>query len=160
MHEPADYYRRPERGTADYHQGIVEHTQRLATAFADGPAAARLLADRGGAALRSWGAADLNQVVKLAHGAIRLSDYVVTRLISHAAHGVDLAISLHREPWTTPAALTVIRPVLLSLLGHEPPAQLSWDDATLFTVATGRRRLGESERAALDGKAPLFPLIS
>lgn len=49
-------------------------------------------------------------------GAMRFDDWLRTRVIAVAAHGLDVAITLNRQPWTTAAALQVIRPVLVVCL--------------------------------------------
>ena len=54
-----------------------------------------------------------------------LADWVTTRVMSVAAHGLDVALTLGLPPWTTRSALDVTRPVLISLLGTELPAELA-----------------------------------
>jgi len=73
---------------------------------------------------------------------------------------VDVAITLGREAWTTEAALGVMRPVFVELLGEEPPVSLGWDEGVFLAVATGRRRLTDGERAVLGERAERFPLLS
>jgi hypothetical protein len=54
-------------------------------------------------------------------GAMWLGDWTVTRVISVAAHGVDVALTLRRVPRTTPSALTdQDRMVLGPLQGRFP----------------------------------------
>jgi hypothetical protein len=72
---------------------------------------------------------------------MRLGDWTATRVISVAAHGVDIALTLRRVPWTTRSALTVMGGVFVSLLGVELPQRLAWDDQLLLEAATGRRAL-------------------
>ncbi len=72
-------------------------------------------------------------------GAMRLADWTLTRVTSVAAHGLDVALTLGRVPWTTSTALMVMRGVFVSLLGAEPPPRLAWDNQTLLEVGTGRR---------------------
>jgi hypothetical protein len=93
-------------------------------------------------------------------GAMRLDDWVVTRVISVAAHGVDVALTLQRPPWTTSSALTVMRPVFLSLLDAQLPEQLGWNDQLLLEVATGRRALSDQDRMHLGPLQERFPLLS
>lgn len=160
LNEPADYYRRPERGTAEYHQQIAEAAQEAAVELAGGAAAATLFRQRWRATFDAWTTSDLQRVVQPSAGAIRLSDYIVTRVISNAAHGLDLAISLDRVPWTTRSALGLMRPVFLSLLGGPPPDDLGWDDQAFFAHATGRQVLTPADRARLGARASAFPLLS
>ncbi|MEQ4209909.1 maleylpyruvate isomerase N-terminal domain-containing protein [Actinopolymorpha sp. B17G11] len=156
--EPADYYRRPDRTRPDYHGGIAARAVETAAEIADGAAAGRLLAERWRTAWRDWSERDLSGLVTLSVGTSRLDDYIVTRVISHAAHGLDLALSLGVEPWTTGRALAVMRPVFVSLLGAEPPTH--WSDQALFERATGRRGLDREDRAALGACADRWPLLS
>jgi uncharacterized protein (TIGR03083 family) len=153
----ADYYRRPERDTPEYRQRNVDQTQQLSrTVLADTPAwfdqAARDTVAR-------LGDDDLDRAVVIpGRGAMRLADWIVTRVISIAAHGLDVAITLDREPWTTGPALTIIRPVFVDLLGAAPPTALHWDDQTFLATATGRRALTDQERVLLGHGR--FPLLS
>ena len=89
-----------------------------------------------------------------------MGDWAATRVIAVAAHGLDVAITLGWEPWTTEAALAVVRPVFVDLLGAEPTAALEWDNGTFLAVATGRRALTEAERVLLGSRRERFPLLS
>ncbi|GAA4989686.1 maleylpyruvate isomerase N-terminal domain-containing protein [Actinopolymorpha pittospori] len=160
LREPADYYRRLERGTTGYRDDIVKRTQDFAVGLADGAAAAAFLTQRWRTSLAEWTARDLDRLVTSRGGVTRLRDYIVTRVISHAAHGLDLAVSLGRAPWTTETALAIMRPVFVSLLGGEPPAALRWTDADLFARGTGRRALDPADRDLLGSWAARFPLLS
>jgi hypothetical protein len=91
---------------------------------------------------------------------MKLSDWVLTRVWSVAAHGLDVAITLGRDPWTTPEALRAMRPIFVALLGGEPPDALGWDDQAFFAVASGRRALTDHERVLLGSHAGRFPLLS
>jgi hypothetical protein len=93
-------------------------------------------------------------------GAMPLGDWTVTRVISVAAHGVDVALTLGRAPWTTSPALAVMRGVFLSLLEAGLPPALGWDDQTLLECATGRRPLSDHDRMVLGPLGDRFPLLS
>jgi hypothetical protein len=118
----------------------------------------KLLTTTWRSALEEWTTSDPDRVVELEQGAALLTDYAVTRLISHAAHGLDLALSLNRQPWTTPTAIAVMRPVYESLLGVPPPPE--WSDQHFFACATGRQALTPADRAAAGPAADRFPLLS
>jgi uncharacterized protein (TIGR03083 family) len=154
----ADYYRRPERGTSAYRQRNVDRTQQLARTVA----APRAWFDQVSRdAVARLGEDDLDRAVLIpGRDPMRLADWVVTRVISIAAHSLDVAITLDRQPWTTGAALTIIRPVFVDLLGVEPPASLGWDDLALLATATGRRTLTDPERVLLGPRHERFPLLS
>ncbi len=154
------YYRRPERRTPAYHDHIAQDAVTRAADLPDGPSAGRWLTKRWRSALEWWSSADLDRLVSVPVGVMRLGDYVVTRLISHAAHGLDLAPSLGRRAWTASNAVAAMRPTFVALLGGEPPRALGWSDQAFFERATGRRPLADVDRTTLDGRADLFPLVS
>jgi uncharacterized protein (TIGR03083 family) len=157
----ADYYRRPERDTPQYRQGNVDSTRRVAASILPTTPAAQWFDEVSAAAVATLGRHDLGRVVQVPRrGPMRLSDWVSTRVLSVAAHGLDVAITLDRPPWTTPLALATVRPVLVSLLGTEPPAALGWDDRTLLAAGTGRQALTAVERTVLGPTQDRFPLLS
>jgi hypothetical protein len=87
-----------------------------------------------------------------------VSQYLSTRVIEAAAHGVDLAQALDVESWTTPAALELCLGVLRDLLAAPVPAAISAQ--RFFAIATGRATLSDGERSTLGSDASRFPLLS
>ncbi len=88
------------------------------------------------------------RVVRTRHGdAMLLSDFLLTRVVEVAVHGLDLADALERDPWLTPEAGSV----LLDLLAgpdHIPAIEaLEWDPEVFLRKATGRADLTDEERA-------------
>lgn len=159
--EAADYYRRPERGTKEYRERNVERAQQLATNVLQSKSAAACFDDTLRRTLEILYDADLNRVIDVdGVGPMRLGDWLTSRVISVAAHGLDVAITVDRQPWTTEPALQVMRPVFVSLLGAEPPVELNWSEQTFFATATGRRELTSDDRRTLGSQADLFPLLS
>jgi hypothetical protein len=157
----ADYYRRPERDTPAYRQRNVDQAQQLARTVLADAAPARWFDQISRATVARLSDDDPDRAVLIpGRGAMRLADWVVTRVISIAAHGLDVAITLDRQPWTTGAALTIIRPVFVDLLGSEPPASLQWDDQALLATATGHRTLTDPERTLVGPRQERFPLLS
>ncbi|MFI9381057.1 maleylpyruvate isomerase N-terminal domain-containing protein [Kutzneria sp. NPDC052558] len=157
----ADYYRRAERGTVEYRQGNVDRTRELAGEVLARESAVGWFERVAREAVGLFEGDDLGRVVEVrGKGAMRLGDWVATRVIAVAAHGVDVAITLGREPWTTEAALGVVRPVFVELLGEEPSEELGWSDQEFLVVGTGRRELTESEREVLGERGEKFPLLS
>jgi uncharacterized protein (TIGR03083 family) len=92
--------------------------------------------------------------------AMRLDEYVKTRVLEIAVHGLDMARAIGRPPWITPRAENVTTEILMGLLGAEPPASLGWDGVTFIETGTGRRPLAPSEREALGELAERFPLLA
>lgn len=167
----ADYYRRAERNESDYRTGNVDRTQRVAARIPTGPGALAALA-------KAWSdtRARLGEITPdtriagpngvevagrvAATTAIRMDSFMITRLIALAAHSVDVALTLGRDPWTTPAAAEAIVDTLAELLGSPPPASLGWSATDLLVVGTGRRSLTATERKQLGHLAGAFPLLS
>jgi hypothetical protein len=146
----ADYYRRAERGTSDYRQSNVERTKHAAGDILAKMTAVRWFDEVSRDTMLRLSHLDLGRLVQIpACGPMKLADWVSTRVMSVAAHGLDAALTLGRESWTTWTALDVTCPVLIALLDTEPPAQLGWDDCTLLAAGTGRRALTPPEHAVL-----------
>ena len=157
----ADYYRRPERDTSDYRQSNVDRTRKEARDVLARMPAARWFDEVSQDTVMRLSRLDLGRFLQIPScGPMKLADWVVTRVMSVAAHGLDVALTLGLEPWTGRAALEVTHPVLISLLGAEPPARLGWDDQTLLAAGTGRRALTQHERAVLGSLQDRFPLLS
>jgi uncharacterized protein (TIGR03083 family) len=157
----ADYYRRAERNTSPYRQGNVERTRQVAAAVLATTSAAQWFGETCATTINALRRRDLGQVIPISGvGPMRLADWVTTRVMSLAAHGLDVAITLGRPPWTTRSALIETAPVLTDLLCMPPPAELGWDDLALLAVGTGRRPLTEDERSILGPAQRRFPLLS
>jgi uncharacterized protein (TIGR03083 family) len=153
----ADYFRRPERDTTEYRSGNVDRTREVATTV-DRRDVARRFADTWKHSSTTFASAPSGLRVERSGRAYSLEAFLVTRLMSVAAHGVDVAITLGRPTWTTQAALDALRPLLDDLLGRERPS--SWNDQYFLEVGTGRRPLSEDDRRALGDAARRFPLLS
>jgi uncharacterized protein (TIGR03083 family) len=146
--DAAGYYR-PEIFDPELDAARVAAAQREAAA--DG---AGLAADFD----RTWRAvADLvaaappDRVVRTRHGdAIRLDDFLVTRVVEVGVHGLDFAIALDRPPWLTGPAAEVIEDLLLADSGVTTFGELGWDRTAGIARLTGRMPFGASERAVLD----------
>ncbi|MFG3039772.1 maleylpyruvate isomerase family mycothiol-dependent enzyme [Streptomyces sp. NPDC048330] len=86
------------------------------------------------------------RTVRTRHGdAMLLSEFLLTRVVEVAVHGLDLADALGREPWLTPAAGEA---VVRLLVGPEHLAavdDLAWSRPRFLRKATGRESLDEAE---------------
>lgn len=153
----ADYYRRPERDTIEYRSGNVQQTRQAAAAVPP-EAVVKLLIDCWKQTSGTFAAHHPDQRMEPGGRALTVDSYLLTRLMSVAAHGLDAAITLSRPPWTTPQALEALRPVLVELLGEPPPT--TWTDQDVLETATGRRPLTEADCDALGPLAARFPLLS
>ncbi|MFG2167079.1 maleylpyruvate isomerase N-terminal domain-containing protein [Micromonospora chersina] len=105
---------------------------------------------------RAWRAADAavaaeppGRVVRTRHGdAMALTEFLRTRVVEVAVHGLDLADALDRRPWLTPTAAAVVADLLAD--DRPVPDGLGWDALTLVRKATGRVPVTDAERAVLD----------
>ncbi|MET8352710.1 MULTISPECIES: maleylpyruvate isomerase N-terminal domain-containing protein [unclassified Micromonospora] len=105
---------------------------------------------------RAWRATDAavaaappERLVRTRHGdAMRLTEFLRTRVLEVGVHGLDLAAALDRPPWLTAQAAAVIVDLLTD--GRPAPAELRWDRLTLIRKTTGRVALTGPERATVD----------
>lgn len=96
--------------------------------------------------------------------ALRLDEFLKTRILELGIHGLDLADALGVQAWLTPGAAEVVRSIFDMLLGAEPlgaepPAALGWSDAVYLDTGSGRRRLTDDERVTLGTLGDAFPLM-
>ncbi|WP_034267006.1 maleylpyruvate isomerase N-terminal domain-containing protein [Actinospica robiniae] len=92
------------------------------------------------------------RVVRTRHGdAMLLNDFLVTRVVEVAVHGMDLAAAVHSEPWLTASAADLLMVLLAGDEGAEQVRQqLGWEPAAFVAKATGRAPVSDAERAELD----------
>ncbi|WP_180685830.1 maleylpyruvate isomerase N-terminal domain-containing protein [Streptomyces gossypiisoli] len=89
------------------------------------------------------------RVVRTRHGdAMLLSEFLLTRVVEVAVHGLDLADALGREPWLTPSAADLVQDLLLGPDGATAVEKLGWGRLRFLRKATGREPITEEE--ALD----------
>jgi uncharacterized protein (TIGR03083 family) len=84
------------------------------------------------------------RVVRTRHGdAMLLSEFLLTRIVELAIHGLDLARAIGATPWLTPQAGDAVEELLLSPAGSH--RELGWDQVTFLLKATGREPLSTAE---------------
>jgi len=81
--------------------------------------------------------------------AMWLTDFLVTRVVELAVHGLDLAVALDRSPWTTDGAAEVVGRLLLEETPGDAVDALGWDRLTFVAKATGRMPLTDREAATV-----------
>ncbi|XVU21091.1 maleylpyruvate isomerase N-terminal domain-containing protein [Actinoplanes sp. CA-054009] len=85
------------------------------------------------------------RVVTTRHGdPMLLSEFLVTRVVELAVHGLDLADAAGREPWLTLPAAEVVNRLLL---GTPSLPDAGWSHAEFLRKATGRAPLTRAEAA-------------
>ena len=98
---------------------------------------------------RGCGRASTGQARRAA--ALLLTEFLRTRVLELAVHGLDLAAGLGRQPWMTAAAARVAEDLVLpagttaQLLGES-----GWDHITLIARATGRLSLTAAETTMIE----------
>ncbi|WP_155059782.1 maleylpyruvate isomerase N-terminal domain-containing protein [Streptomyces blattellae] len=92
------------------------------------------------------------RVVRTRHGdPMLLSEFLLTRVVEVAVHGLDLADALGREPWLTSQAADLLQDLLL---GPDEAAaeaaaleKLGWGQLRFLRKATGREPITREEAA-------------
>ena len=75
-----------------------------------------------------------------------LTEFLRTRVLELAVHGLDLAAALAHEPWMTSEAADVTEEVLLPAAAAAALREgTGWDRVTLIAALTGRRPLIPAE---------------
>ena len=86
------------------------------------------------------------RVVRTRHGdAMLLSEFLVTRVVEVAVHGLDLADALGRETWLTPEAADLVQGLLLDPDGVTATEKLGWGQLRFLRKATGREPITKEE---------------
>ena len=145
------YYRADRRFSA------ATNADRIATArrgaAGSGPDDLRAEFDRAWrSALADVAAAPPGRRVRTRHGDLMLlTEFMRTRVLELAVHGLDLAAGVGRDPWLTGAAAAVVEELIMP--GENGAAglrqRLGWDRAGLVAKATGRSPLTAAERQAV-----------
>jgi uncharacterized protein (TIGR03083 family) len=137
--DAAGYYRPDTRFSIATNDERVDSA--LATALRAGTGAA--LAARFAASWRdayaSLAAQPPDRLVRTRHGdAMLLTDFLVTRVVELAIHGLDLADALDRPPWIDATSIDVVTRLLVGEAAGPTLDALGWDRVRLLRVATGR----------------------
>ncbi|OIJ86213.1 hypothetical protein BIV24_27060 [Streptomyces colonosanans] len=79
-----------------------------------------------------------------------LSEFLLTRIVEVAVHGLDLADALGREPWLTSSAGDAVTELLLGAEQTAAVRTLGWSQPHFLRKATGREPLDEEEAAQIE----------
>jgi uncharacterized protein (TIGR03083 family) len=134
------YYRADQRFSAAVNDERIASGQRGAAALSGAGERARAFRD---ARDRAWAlvcAAPAARVVRTRHGdRMLLAEFLRTRVLELAVHGLDLAVAVGRAPWTTEQAAAVTAGLLLTAADAARLMEAaSWDQVTLIAKLTGR----------------------
>lgn len=155
--DAATYFRAPagvDRRAAS--AGVVERAQADAAAYGTGSALLVSWADLDAVLARARTAPDV--VYPGIFGAIRLDEFIRTRIVELVIHHMDLRDALGLAPEPDPEALAAAADVLRQMLGTDLRPEV--DDVRFCLIGTGRAALAPEERAALGPLADLFPLLT
>jgi uncharacterized protein (TIGR03083 family) len=145
------YYRPDQRFSPAVNDDRIAAAQRAARAAGPAPALAR---DVDRAWRDAWAlmrGTPPERLVRTRHGDLMLfTEFLRTRVLELAVHGLDLAAGLDRPPWLTGAAAAVVEELVLPAGSAGLREEADWDRPTLVAVATGRIPLRLSERALME----------
>ncbi|MFC4507692.1 MULTISPECIES: maleylpyruvate isomerase family mycothiol-dependent enzyme [Streptomyces] len=79
-----------------------------------------------------------------------LSEFLLTRVVEVALHGLDLADALGREPWLTSQAADLVQDLLLDPDGLVALEKLGWGQLRFLRKATGREPITKEEALDVD----------
>lgn len=149
--DAAGYYRPDDRFAPEANAARVS----LAHGFATDQASGSALADDFAAAWREvfdlCRAEPEGRVVRTRHGdAMALSEFLLTRVVEVALHGVDVADALGREPWLTDRAGAAVQDLLLGPDQGDVFERTGWDRLNFLRKATGREPLDDAETAQIE----------
>jgi len=145
------YYRPDQRFSPAVNDDRIATAQRAAVGA--GPAAqlARELDQTWRDAWALMRGAPQGRVVRTRHGDRMLfTEFVRTRVLELAVHGLDLAAGLDRTPWLTGAAAAVVEELVLPAGSAALREEAGWDQTTLVAMATGRLPFGPSDAALME----------
>ncbi|MEV7526300.1 maleylpyruvate isomerase N-terminal domain-containing protein [Streptomyces sp. NPDC091371] len=146
----AEYYRPDDRFSPRTNSARIALAQDRAAESADGSAFAAQFAAIWQRADRLCRRQPAGRAVRTRHGdAMLLSEFLLTRVVEVAVHGLDLADALGREPWLTPSAGDAVTELLLGTDQMAAAATLGWSRPHFLRKATGREPLDVSETAQI-----------
>lgn len=92
------------------------------------------------------------RLVRTRHGdPMLLSEFLLTRVVEVALHGLDLADALGRESWLTSQTADLVQELLLGPDGVAALEKLGWGQLRFLRKATGREPITREEALDVDG---------
>jgi uncharacterized protein (TIGR03083 family) len=145
------YYRPDVRFSAAVNDDRIAIAQRAARAAGPAPALALEFDQAWRDAWAAMRGAPQDRVVLTRHGdRMLLTEFLRTRVLELAVHGLDLAAGLNREPWLTGPAAVVVEELVLPSGADRLREEAGWDRPTLVAKATGRLPFGPGESELLE----------
>lgn len=92
-----------------------------------------------------------NRVILTRHGdAMLLSQFLLTRVVEVAVHGIDLAHALERRPWLTEPAADLVSALLLGPQDGSMLNEICWSSSDFVIRATGREPIDGTDTDRLE----------
>ncbi|MEU4078170.1 maleylpyruvate isomerase family mycothiol-dependent enzyme [Streptomyces venezuelae] len=146
-----EYYRPDDRFSPRTNGKRIALAQDRAAAPADGAAFAEDFAATWRRVDRLCRVQPVGRTVRTRHGdAMLLSEFLLTRVVEVAVHGLDLADALGCEAWLTPAAGDAVTELLLGTEHAAAADELERSRPRFLRKATGREPLNEAEAAQVE----------
>ncbi|MFC9398981.1 maleylpyruvate isomerase N-terminal domain-containing protein [Streptomyces sp. NPDC057027] len=147
----AEYYRPDERFSPRTNDSRIALAQDRAARSADGAAFVKDFAVTWQRVDRLCRVQQDGRTVRTRHGdAMLLSEFLLTRVVEVAVHGLDLADALGRKPWLTSAAGDVVAELLLGREHAVATGELGWSRTRFLRKATGREPLDDTEAVQVE----------
>ncbi|WP_345364766.1 maleylpyruvate isomerase N-terminal domain-containing protein [Actinoallomurus liliacearum] len=147
----ADYYRGDARFSPETNNRRIELARERAAQAPGGKDLVQEFDEVWRTAARLCEKEPDDRVVRTRHGdPMLLTDFLVTRVVEVAVHGLDLAAAIERRPWLTESAGRMLTRLLLGPRGLEEVRRLGWDQATFLRKATGREPMTDEETAEVE----------
>ncbi|HEX5541828.1 MAG TPA: maleylpyruvate isomerase N-terminal domain-containing protein [Micromonospora sp.] len=145
------YYRPDDRFSTETNTKRIELARNRAAAADGGQALAEEFDQTWQEVYQRCEKEPAERVVRTRHGdAMLLTDFLVTRVVEVAVHGLDLAAALNRPPWLTDPAGQLLVELLLGPHGLDEVRELGWDRLTFLRKATGREPISAAETAEVE----------
>jgi uncharacterized protein (TIGR03083 family) len=149
--DAAGYYRPDERFSPA--TDAIRIDSATAAARDGGPAVAARFHTTWRSAVERCAAEPASRRVTTRHGdPMTLTDFLTTRVVETAIHGIDLADALHRPRWTTPEAAAHLTGLLLGTGHRASLTALGLDPIAFIAKATGRDTFTETEHAQAEAR--------
>jgi uncharacterized protein (TIGR03083 family) len=143
------YYRADHRFSDAANTSRVE-TARGRIAGFDSPAIVRNLAGTAATVAAACRRERAGRVVLTRHGdAMLLTDFLTTRVVEMAVHGLDVADAVERQPWLTAPAARHLQGLLFGAGWRQAVGKLGWDPVTVLRKTSGRAPVTPEETAEL-----------
>ncbi|MER5720012.1 maleylpyruvate isomerase family mycothiol-dependent enzyme [Streptomyces sp. NPDC002132] len=147
----AEYYRPGDRFWPQGNQTRVEAARRRGAAPAQGANGVEDFLATWRRADRLCRAEPAGRTVRTRHGdPMLLSDFLLTRVVEVAVHGLDLADALGHGPWLTASAGDAMHDLLLGPEQRTAAAALGWSRPHFLRLATGRAPLTGTEAVQIE----------